>query len=65
MASNAFDFALNAVDKVAGKKTRDQLENQVGNLAQSEYPLPFHTSYQCRLVIAQLLIWLAFCVFFL
>lgn len=34
--SGAFGLALSAVDKVAGKKTREQLESQVGNLAQSE-----------------------------
>lgn len=33
--SSAYGFALSAVDKVAGRKTREQLENQVGNLAQS------------------------------
>lgn len=31
--ASALGFALSAVDKVAGRRTRDQLENQVGNLA--------------------------------
>jgi hypothetical protein len=34
--SSAYGLALSAVDKVAGRKTREQLENQVGNLAQSK-----------------------------
>jgi len=29
-------MALSAVDRVAGRKTREQLENQVENLAQSK-----------------------------
>jgi hypothetical protein len=32
----AFGFALSAVDKVAGKKKREQLESGVGSLAQCE-----------------------------
>ncbi|TFK71702.1 hypothetical protein BDN72DRAFT_837263 [Pluteus cervinus] len=35
MGGGAMNFALNAVDKYAGKKTRLQLENQIGSLAQS------------------------------
>jgi hypothetical protein len=34
--SSAYGLALSAVDKVAGRKTREQLENQVGSLAQSK-----------------------------
>ncbi|KAF8878453.1 hypothetical protein BD779DRAFT_1554722 [Infundibulicybe gibba] len=34
-SSGPLGFALSAVDRVAGKKTREQLENQVGNLAQT------------------------------
>lgn len=57
MASSALGVALSAVDKLAGRKTRDQLENQVGNLAQSESPLPFdQMSFS---FIAQPLIWFA------
>ncbi|KAG2024035.1 hypothetical protein CC2G_001632 [Coprinopsis cinerea AmutBmut pab1-1] len=33
--SSALGLAWSAVDKVAGRKTREQLESQVGNLAQS------------------------------
>ncbi|TFK38727.1 hypothetical protein BDQ12DRAFT_683236 [Crucibulum laeve] len=33
--ASALGFALTAVDKVAGRKTREQLENQVGSIAQS------------------------------
>ncbi|EDR00712.1 uncharacterized protein LACBIDRAFT_295735 [Laccaria bicolor S238N-H82] len=33
--SSAFDFALSAVDKVAGRKARDQLETGVGSVFQS------------------------------
>ncbi|KAI3602335.1 xylosidase arabinosidase [Moniliophthora roreri] len=33
--SAAFGYALNAVDRVAGRKTRDQLESQLGNIAQT------------------------------
>ncbi|KAF9560284.1 hypothetical protein CPC08DRAFT_750561 [Agrocybe pediades] len=35
ISSSALGLALSAVDKVAGKKTREQLESQVGNLAQT------------------------------
>ncbi|KAK7019734.1 hypothetical protein VNI00_017974 [Paramarasmius palmivorus] len=34
--SAAFGYALNAVDRVAGRKTRDQLESQLGNIAQCQ-----------------------------
>lgn len=33
----ALGYALTAVDKLAGRRTRDQLEAQVGSLAQSAY----------------------------
>ena len=39
MAAGALDFARGAVDKVAGKKTREQLESKVEGLAQSEFKL--------------------------
>lgn len=34
--SSAFDFALSAVDKVAGRKARDQLETGMGSVVQCE-----------------------------
>jgi hypothetical protein len=34
--SGAFDFALSAVDKVAGRKARDQLETGVGSVVHCE-----------------------------
>ena len=34
--SSAYGLAVSAVDKVAGRKTREQLENQVESLTQSK-----------------------------
>lgn len=34
--SGALELALSAVDKVAGRRARDELENQVDQIAQSE-----------------------------
>ena len=37
--SGALELALSAVDKVAGRRARDELENQVDQIAQSKWEI--------------------------
>lgn len=53
-SSGALGFALSAVDKMAGRKAREELESKVDHIAQSKFLGVFFSSLKKLLLIINL-----------